>query len=162
MLITILCCLFLAVGGAVMVMATVRYHMLLAYYRQEVYEELGRGYYVNLALLYAFIFAFVVAVVDAFLRKAVLYHLFFSLAALLASVYVLFSVRAQSHAAVLLREKVLEAIRAFVYTIDTKDNAFKNHSKHVYDIVGLFYEVLPEYRYLLNREKLLDAAILHD
>ncbi|MDR1351757.1 MAG: HD domain-containing protein [Treponema sp.] len=162
MLITILCCLLLVSGGAVMAAATVKYHSLLAYYRQEIYEELGRGYYVNLSLLYIFVFGFIIAAVDAFLRNAALYHLFVSLAVLLASVYVLFSVRAQARTAALLREKVLEAIRAFVYTIDTKDHAFKNHSKHVYDIVSLFYEALPEYRCILNREKLLDAAILHD
>jgi HD-GYP domain-containing protein (c-di-GMP phosphodiesterase class II) len=162
MFITVVCFLLLVSGGAVMVMTTVKYHKLLVYYRQEIYEELGRDYYVNLVLLYVFIFAFIVAAVDVLLRKPGIYHLFFSLAILLMAVYVLFSVKAQSQAAVLLREKVLEAIRAFVYTIDTKDNAFKNHSKHVYDIVGLFYEVLPEYRYLLSREKLLDAAILHD
>jgi HD-GYP domain-containing protein (c-di-GMP phosphodiesterase class II) len=162
MFITILCFFLLVSGGAVMVMTTVKYHKLLVYYRQEVYEELDGDYYVNLVLLYVFVFAFIIAAVDALLREAGIYHLFFSLAILLAAVFVFFSVRAQAQAAVLLREKVLEAIRAFVYTIDTKDNAFKNHSKHVYDIVSLFYEVLPEYRYILNREKLLDAAILHD
>jgi putative nucleotidyltransferase with HDIG domain len=162
MLITILCFILLISGGVVIVVTTVNYHRLLVYYKQEVYEELGAGYYINLVLLYVFIFAFIIAAVDVLLRGAEIHYLFFTGAILLAAVYVLFSVKAQAHAAVLLREKVLEAIRAFVYTIDTKDNSFKNHSKHVYDIVSLFYEMLPEYKYVLNREKLLDAAILHD
>jgi HD-GYP domain-containing protein (c-di-GMP phosphodiesterase class II) len=62
----------------------------------------------------------------------------------------------------MLREKALEAIRAFVNTIDMKDYYFKGHSKEVYDIVNLFYDQLIDYHYILNREKLLDAAILHD
>jgi putative nucleotidyltransferase with HDIG domain len=162
MVITILSFILLVCGGVVVVVTAVKYHRLLVYYKQEVYEKLGASYYANLVLLYVFIFAFIIAAVDILLRKAEVYYLFFTLAIFLAAIYVLFSVRAQAHAAILLREKVLEAIRAFVYTIDTKDNAFKNHSKHVYDIISLFYEELPEYKYVLNREKLLDAAMLHD
>jgi HD-GYP domain-containing protein (c-di-GMP phosphodiesterase class II) len=154
--------LLFASGAGVLILAAFEYHKLLNYYRQEVYESLGKGYYVNLILLYMFIFGFTIASVDILLREVGIFHIFIALAFLLAAVYVLFSVRAQAHAAVLLREKVLEAIRAFVYSIDAKDNSFKNHSKHVYDIVDLFYKELPDYEHVLNREKLLDAAILHD
>jgi HD-GYP domain-containing protein (c-di-GMP phosphodiesterase class II) len=151
-----------ASGGAVMIYATVRYYRLLTYYQQQVYVSLGKNYQVNLTLLYLFVFGFILGAVDALLRTGSVFHCFTSLAFALAAVYILFSVRAQAHAAVLLRDKVLEAIRAFVHTIDQKDNAFKGHSQHVFDIVDLLFEELGDYHQVLNREKLLDAAILHD
>jgi HD-GYP domain-containing protein (c-di-GMP phosphodiesterase class II) len=153
---------FFVAGGAVMIYATFQYHTLLTYYKQQVYVSLGRYYQINLALLYLFIFAFILGAVDSILRPGSPFHCLASLAFALAAVYILFSVRAQARAAALLRDKVLEAIRAFVHTIDQKDNAFKGHSQHVFDIVSLFFEELEDYHQVLNREKLLDAAILHD
>jgi HD-GYP domain-containing protein (c-di-GMP phosphodiesterase class II) len=49
-----------------------------------------------------------------------------------------------------------------VNAIDLKGSSFKGHSQQVYDIVSLFYEELHDYWHVLNRKKLLDAAILHD
>jgi HD-GYP domain-containing protein (c-di-GMP phosphodiesterase class II) len=154
--------LFLLAGGGVTIWAAVDYQRLLDYYKEEFYESLRPDYQVNLFLLYVFIFGFAIASVDVFLRELTLVYVFVTLAFFLAAVYVLFSVKTQAHAAVMLREKVLEAIRAFVNTIDIKDFSFKGHSKQVYDIVNLFYRELTDYHHVLNREKLLDAAILHD
>ncbi|MDR2741228.1 MAG: HD domain-containing protein [Treponema sp.] len=145
-----------------MTLATLEYHKLLAYYRQEVYEVRHSGYVFNLLFFYIFIFGYIIAAVDVLLRDVDLRHVITVLAFLLGTVYLYFSVHIQKHTAIMLREKVLEAIRAFVNTIDLKGFSFKGHSQQVYAIVCLFYEELHDYRHVLNREKLLDAAILHD
>ncbi|MDR2516869.1 MAG: HD domain-containing protein [Spirochaetaceae bacterium] len=149
-------------GGIFMGAATAGYHQLLTYYRQQVYVSLGKNYRINITLLYVFVTGYILGAVDTLLRTGTFYHAVIALALALAALYTWFSMREQARAAVLLRGKVLEAIRAFVNTIDLKDNLFKGHSKHVYDIVNLFYEELEDYHEVLNREKLLDAAILHD
>jgi HD-GYP domain-containing protein (c-di-GMP phosphodiesterase class II) len=149
-------------GGAVMILTTLEDHKLLAYYRQEMYEARRAGYTVNLLFFYLFIFGFIIAAVDVLLRDIDLRGIFTTLAFLLGAVYLYFSVRTQQHASVILREKALEAIRAFVNTIDLKEFSFAGHSQQVYAVVDLFYEELGDYHHVLNREKLLDAAILHD
>jgi HD-GYP domain-containing protein (c-di-GMP phosphodiesterase class II) len=162
MLLKIAVFIILICGGSVMVLTTLEYHKLLAYYRQEVYESRRSGYTFNLLFFYLFIVGFIIGAVDVLLRDVDLRNVIAVLAFLLGAVYLYFSVRTQEHAAVMLREKVLEAIRTFVNTIDLKDCSFTGHSRQVYDVVRLFYEELRDYRHILNREKLLDAAILHD
>jgi HD-GYP domain-containing protein (c-di-GMP phosphodiesterase class II) len=162
MVLNILGFLWIAAGGVVMVMTSIEYHKLLKYYRQELYVSLRPGYTINLVLLYVFIAGFVLCGVDSILRDIGIIYVFGAFASLLGSVFIFFSVRNQAHAAVMFREKTLEAIRAFVTTIDLKEFHTEGHSRQVRDIVVLFYEHLVDYQYILNREKLLDAAILHD
>jgi HD-GYP domain-containing protein (c-di-GMP phosphodiesterase class II) len=115
-----------------------------------------------MALLCFFVVGFLVELVNIVLWEMDAAFVFIALIFLLASVYIFFSVETQSSAAVMLREKTLEAMRTFVDVIDLKDYSSKGHSKDVYDIVSLFYDQLPEYWHVLNKMKLLDAAILHD
>jgi HD-GYP domain-containing protein (c-di-GMP phosphodiesterase class II) len=145
-----------------MILTTLEYHKLLAYYRQEMYEARRAGYTVNLLFFYVFVFGFIIASVDVLLWDIDLRGVFITLAFLLGAVYLYFSVRTQQNATAILREKSLEAIRAFVNTIDLKAFSFAGHSQQVYAITSLFYEELRDYHHVLNREKLLDAAILHD
>jgi HD-GYP domain-containing protein (c-di-GMP phosphodiesterase class II) len=152
----------LTAGGIVMVMTAVEYYKLLKYYKQEIYEVLDSRFQVNLVFFYIFIFGFIVAEVDMVLRKIGVAYLAAILALFLGTVFMYFFVRTQARAAVMLREKALEAIQAFVNTIDQKEFYTKGHSKQVFDIVNIFYDQLDEYKHVLNREKLLDAAILHD
>jgi HD-GYP domain-containing protein (c-di-GMP phosphodiesterase class II) len=162
MAVTLGALVFTILGAAAMILAAVEYHKLLNYYKREVYAAFRTGYYLNLILLYVFIFGFVIALVDILLRRADIRQLLVSLAFFLSALYILFLIKNQASAAVMLREKTLEAIRAFVNTIDLKDFCTQGHSKQVYDIVNVFCDYLGSYRYVLNREKLLDAAILHD
>jgi HD-GYP domain-containing protein (c-di-GMP phosphodiesterase class II) len=149
-------------GGVFIVLSAVKYHKLLEYYKGGTYQSLRLGYTVNLVLLYFFIFVFLVELVDIFLREVDAAYVFSALIFLLVAVYIFFSVKTQADAAVMLREKTLEAMRAFVNAIDLKDYSSSGHSKHVYDVVSLFYERLYDYQPVLNKMKLLDAAILHD
>jgi HD-GYP domain-containing protein (c-di-GMP phosphodiesterase class II) len=162
MLFKIISLTLISAGGVIMALAAFRYHKLLEYYKQEVYHTMRSGHDINRILLYLFIFAFIMAGVDCMLRDTGVFYMMGALAFSLGALYVFFSVRAQASAAVMLREKSLEASRAFVNTIDLKEFHSQGHSKQVYDIVNLFYDELADYQQILNREKLLDAAILHD
>jgi HD-GYP domain-containing protein (c-di-GMP phosphodiesterase class II) len=149
-------------GGVFIVLSAVEYHKLFEYYKEETYQSLRLGYKVNLILLYFFVLVFLVEFVDVFLRDMDAAYAFSVLILLLVAIYIFFSVKTQAAAAVMLREKTLEAMRTFVNAIDLKDYSRSGHSKHVYDVVNLFYEKLDDYWHVLNKMKLLDAAILHD
>jgi HD-GYP domain-containing protein (c-di-GMP phosphodiesterase class II) len=154
--------LLFAAGGVVMVIAAVEYSRLVEYYRQEIYESLSVRFKVVRVLLFFFIFGFVAGVVDSILRGLDAFSLFTALVFFLMAVFIFFFVKIQAGAAVMLREKSLEAIRTFVRAIDLKEFYSKGHSRQVYDIVNLFFDQLIDYQHVLNRAKLLDAAILHD
>jgi HD-GYP domain-containing protein (c-di-GMP phosphodiesterase class II) len=145
-----------------MIIAVVEYQNLLDYYKQESYKTLRPGYRINLALLYLFAAGFFAALVDSILRGPDIFYTVLTVIFLLGALYVLLAVKNQTQVALMLREKALEATRAFVNVIDAKDFCTKAHSKHVYDIVNLFYEQLNDFQPVLNKMKLLDAAILHD
>ncbi|MFP3091325.1 HD domain-containing protein [Treponema sp. TIM-1] len=145
-----------------MIFAAVEYQKLLDYYKQESYRALRSGYRINLVLLYLFIGGFFTALVDSILREPDILYTILAVIFHLGAVYVLFTVRTQAQAALMLREKALEVTRAFVDAIDLKDFCTRAHSKHVYDIVGLFYDQLKEFKHVLNKGKLLDAALFHD
>jgi HD-GYP domain-containing protein (c-di-GMP phosphodiesterase class II) len=145
-----------------MIIAVVEYQKLLDYYKQESYRALRSGYRINLGLLYLFIGGFFTALVDSMLRDPDILYTILAFIFQLGALYVLFTVRSQAQAALMLREKALEVTRAFVDAIDLKDFCTRAHSKHVYDIVGLFYDQLQEFKHVLNKGKLLDAALLHD
>jgi HD-GYP domain-containing protein (c-di-GMP phosphodiesterase class II) len=145
-----------------MVFAAVEYHKLLEYFRQEAYRSLRVGYKLNLILLYVFIAGFILWAANLFLRDPGIAGIFISLFFFLISLYIFFAIRTQIQMAGMAREKALEAMLTFVNVIDLKEFYSKGHSKHVYDIVNLFYEYLTDYKYVLNKAKLLDAAILHD
>ncbi|MDR1948390.1 MAG: HD domain-containing protein [Spirochaetaceae bacterium] len=154
--------LLLAAGGVIMVIAAAEYSRLVEYYKQEIYESLDPRFSIIRILLYLFIFGFAAGAVNCILRKVDLFFVFAALVYFLGAGFIFFTLRIQAGAAVMLREKTLEAIRAFVKTIDLKEFYTKNHSREVYDIVCLFFDQLVDYRHVLNRAKLLDAAILHD
>jgi HD-GYP domain-containing protein (c-di-GMP phosphodiesterase class II) len=145
-----------------MVLATVGYHKLLNFYKQQSYQSLPGGYEVNLVLLYVFDFCYFAGLANVFLRTLLPVDIFIYLVFALGAIYIFFSAKSQSNAAMMLREKTLETMQTFVNTIDQKEFYSKNHSKHVYDIVNLYYDYLDEYHVLLNKVKLLDAAMLHD
>lgn len=162
MLLKIIAFMMVICGGAVMVLTALEYHKLLVYYRQEAYETRRPAYIFNLLFFYVFIFGYIIAAVDVLLRDVYPRHVFVLLAFMLSSLYLYFSVWTQKQTAVMFRGKILGAVRAFVNTIDLKGFSFKGNSRQVYDVVRLFYEELRDYRHVLNREKLLDTAILHD
>jgi HD-GYP domain-containing protein (c-di-GMP phosphodiesterase class II) len=142
-----------------MIIAVAEYQKLPGYYS---YRALQSGYRINLGLLYLFVGGLLTALADSILRNPDVLYTILAVIFHVGALYVLFTVRNQAQTALMLREKTLEAIRAFVDVIDLRDFCTRAHSKHVYDIVGLFYDQLKEFKHVLNREKLLDAALLHD
>lgn len=79
------------------------------------------------------------------------------------SFFIFSAVKSQIAMAARLRGKTLEVMRTFVNAIDMKDSYTKGHSEHIYKIVGLLHDKLPEeLRQRINKPKLQDAAMLHD
>jgi HD-GYP domain-containing protein (c-di-GMP phosphodiesterase class II) len=144
-----------------MFLTALRYRKLLEYYEEEIYFSLGRRYYALLILYSSFVVLFILGAVDNLLRDASVQHLLTCVGLLLAAITMFISVRGQTGAATMLRSKFMQAIGAFVDTIDQKDRLFCGHSRQVHDIVRVFLEYLDDYP-AINHERLLDAAILHD
>jgi HD-GYP domain-containing protein (c-di-GMP phosphodiesterase class II) len=145
-----------------MISSAASYHRFLEYFEQEAYQSLRTGYKINLILLYLFIAGFIAGAVNVLLRDTGIIDVFISLIFSLTSLYIFFALKAQVRMAGMSREKALEAMLTFVNVIDLKEFHSKGHSKNVYDIVNLFYDYLADYQGVLNKAKLLDAAILHD
>jgi HD-GYP domain-containing protein (c-di-GMP phosphodiesterase class II) len=162
MLFSIICFILILAGLLLMAAAIAGYHKLLEFYRQGTYQSLRPGYKINLGLLYFFLCAYILALADVFLRPIDLSQIIVALIFFLGALYVFFSVKTQAVAAHIFREKSLEVMRTFVNTIDLKDFSTEGHSRQVYEIVNLFYDHLDEYKPILNKMKLLDAAMLHD
>ncbi|MDL2220137.1 HD domain-containing protein [Eubacteriales bacterium OttesenSCG-928-N14] len=79
------------------------------------------------------------------------------------SIFVASLIRSQIALVDSLNEKAEEVMKAFVSSIEMKDRYTQGHSHHVYQIVEVFFDHLPEgMQEQLNRSKLLDAALLHD
>lgn len=159
--------LFFGLAGiTIITLATWRFIKLIKQTRAAAYHEKkgsSRSEVVPLALMYCFIAAFTVSIADTVLGPAtrmstVMLSVFFCVALFIHS-----TVNSQIAITMLLREKNMEIMKTFVNTIDLKDSYTKGHSEHVYDLVNLIYEHLPEkLRAPLNKPKLLDAAMLHD
>jgi HD-GYP domain-containing protein (c-di-GMP phosphodiesterase class II) len=152
----------ISAGGFVMVLAALAYDKLLEYYKQESYQALPSGWIANSILFYFFITGFVLGMTYVLINEISLMFTLTSVLFLFFSVYAYSMVKSQATIALMFRNKMLEAIRAFVDTIDLKDYVSRGHSRQVYDIVNLLCDQLQDHRQVLNRTKLLDAAILHD
>ncbi len=158
--------LLIATGTVIMLFATIRYHRMLLEFRKELYQmQKMRRMPQNFALvlLYIFIMGYLMATVDSIRNAAQPIYMLMGIIFFLGAVFVCLVVRIQGKMADLLRGKTLEVMSAFVNAIDMKDAYTRGHSQHVYHIVQLFYEYLDDsYKHMLNRAKLLDAAMLHD
>lgn len=162
----IICFVLIATGGLVMVISTVRYHRFIRFSREESYGEPrgGRGLRVVAQLtMVFFIIGFVVGATDVARREVEPIYLFVGFVFFIGSLFIAALVQNQISMAASLRTKTLEVMRTFVNSIEMKDEYTKGHSRHVYQIVRLFYQYLPaKTRAAINEPKLLDAALLHD
>jgi HD-GYP domain-containing protein (c-di-GMP phosphodiesterase class II) len=162
MLYSVVAFFVIAAGSTIVVLSTIRYYKLLEYYKEESYQTLQASWTVNLVLFYIFILGFILGGLYVLFNEVTKSYVFIALIFLVISVYIYFTVKNQVNAGFMLKNKILEAIKTFVDIIDQKDFTSSGHSRQVYDIVGLFYEELDDYKKVLNKVKLLDAAILHD
>ena len=153
-------------GAGIMVSTTMRYRKLLKYNAEEAYDSHRTSWVspvIPLTMMYIFIFGFFVGMADNLMRQVEPIYLFVSFIFFLGAVFINASVVTQTDMATMLRNKSMEVMRTFVNAIDMKDSYTKGHSQHVYQIVDLFYEALPEQmQHKIKKPKLLDAALLHD
>lgn len=153
-------------GFTVMVLATYRFTKLLKHSRAATYHtQKGnpRAEFFSLVLMYSFIAAFALGIVNTMINPATSISTLVLAIFFFGAIFIHSTVNSQISMTMLLRDKNMEIMKTFVNAIDLKDSYTKGHSEHVYDLVGLIYEYLPEhYRERLNKPKLLDAAMLHD
>lgn len=154
-------------GLVIISIATVRYHKLVRSNLQEDdYANLEfkrKSQLLSLALTYLFIFGFIVGFIDTLVRDVEPIYTFVVVVFFCGAIFIYASVSSQASMAALLRQKTMEVMKTFVNAIDMKDSYTKGHSEHVYNLVRLLYDKLPEgKRHKINRTKLLDAAMLHD
>ncbi len=162
----VICFLCTILGAIIMTRATYKYYKLVKYLRAESYQSLKTSKSLQDMLLAAMIFFIVgyfVGAFDIYLRDVEPIFLFVVVVFFVGGLFVAAMIDAQTKMAVGLRGKTMEVMKTLVNTIEMKDPYTKGHSQHVYDIVELFHEALPEEcREKLNKPKLLDAALLHD
>ncbi len=167
MLLRVINLLLISTGMLIMVLATIRYHKLLRYNRQSIYDAHKNGdrsHWPITALMYLFIFGFVVGLADTLLSTALApIYTFIAAIFFFGAGFIYVSVNAQISMNLLLRQKNVEIMKTFVNAIDLKDAYTKGHSEHVYHLVQLLCEQLPDDLLAgINMPKLLDAAMLHD
>lgn len=157
---------FGSAGLTIMLLATYRYHTLIQYNRQATYQTQKanrRAEYRALALMYFFVAGFVVSLLTTLSGQNGSGYTFGLTIFFFGSIFIHSTISSQISMTMLLREKNMETMKTFVNAIDLKDSYTKGHSEHVYDLVALIYNYLPEnVRQKINKPKLLDAAILHD
>lgn len=158
---------FLCVAGLiVMSLATWRFHKLIDHDREASYNSARANFYaryLSLAMMYLFLGGFVFSIAHIFQRPASTVFTLFMAVFFLGAVFINASTISQIKMTKLLRLKNMEIMKTFVNAIDLKDSYTMGHSEHVYDLVNLLYEYLPDHhRERLNKAKLLDAAMLHD
>ena len=162
----IICFILIFTGGVVTLVSAVRYRKMIRFYQDESYYETTGSQTIQLLSqlsLVFFLFGFVVGLVDVIRRDVEPIYLFIGFVFFIGGLYIDLMTRAQISMTTSLRKKTFEVLRAFINTIELKDCYTKSHSLHVYQIVGLIYEALPQaMRRDINLPKLLDASMLHD
>ncbi len=160
-----LCFLCTIFGAAIMAVATYKFYKLVQFTNAEAYQShttktLQR---VLLVMMFFFFTGYFVGAYDIFRREVEPIYLFVSVVFFVGGLFVATMIGVQTKMAASLRDKTMEVMKTLVNSIEMKDRYTKGHSQHVYRIVELFHEALPdEYRDRLSTSKLFDAALLHD
>lgn len=154
----------ISISIVLMIFTVYRYQNLLTHFHQETYSrERPKVVLLPLVLLYIFVGGLFVGLFDLLTRNVEPIYNFVAVIFCLGTVFILLAVESQRNMAIMLRNKSTEVMITFINAIDMKDTYTKGHSEHVYRIVDAFYNVLSDdYRSLINKPKLLDAAMLHD
>ncbi len=160
------CGILTGLGLVVMFCNTVSYARLIRSIRRESYAaHLTSGAAVHSSLIFMVIFliGYVVGTVDLFIHQVEPMYMFVAVIFFLGSLYLALLLRVQRNMLKSLRDKNAELMTSYVNSIEMKDMYTKGHSRHVCQVVALFYDYLPQdLQDRLNRPKLLDAALLHD
>ncbi len=153
-------------GGVLAFRSLFEYHRLVRDTREETYALRSVDRRVDricIAMLYLFAVGYIVGALDVLLRDVEPIFLFVAVIFFFGGVFLKTTLSLQSAMADALRAKTMEVMKTFINAIELKDAYTRGHSRHVYDIAGLFCDALdPEIRCGLNRSRLLDAALLHD
>ena len=159
--------LLIALGSIFMFLSIIGFHRLMKRCRDETYKvDAGKKKIVYLAclcMMYAFLLGYAVVAgvvsMEAFQPIYFVVALIFFFGAIFvgAMVYALWIMNAS------LSKKNIELMELLVTSIEMKDLYTKGHSRHVCDVVELFYEYLPhKLRARISPAKVRDAALLHD
>ncbi|MDL2330403.1 HD domain-containing protein [Odoribacter sp. OttesenSCG-928-A06] len=155
-----------SIGGLSMGIATYRYHRVVNNLKQATYNNSTMNFTqrnISLVLIYSFIIGYLITITNTITHELNPMYTLTLAILFIGSFLLFFIVNNLRNMEKVLKIKNMEVMKTFVNNIELKDSYTKGHSKHVYDIVRVFYNYLNDsYKKQLNKPKLMDAAMLHD
>lgn len=149
-----------------MVAVIVRYAQMIRQINAESYQlniVTRRMQILALISLAFFVAGFIAGGADIVRRPVEPIYLLVVMVFFVGAIFIYVMVDTQRRMAQSLRQKNMEIMRAFVNSIEMKDDYTQGHSQHVFRLVGVFAQALPrDIRAQIKVPRLLDAALLHD
>ena len=153
-------------GTIVLVLSIKKYYKMITTAKEEEYPSQTSSVKIgmfSLVLMFIFLAGFSVGLIDMLTREVEPIYTFVTLIFFLGSIFIYSIINTEFIMLGQLREKTLEIMKTFVNSIEMKDEYTRGHSRHVYDIVAVFYDHFDTaVKEVTNKTKLLDAALLHD
>lgn len=157
----------IVLGSILMFMSIISFHRLMKRCKDETYkidaQKKNIVYLSCLLMMYAFLVGYGVV---AYLVSTGVFQPVYLIVALIfffGAIFVAMMVYALWIMNDSLSKKNVELMELLVTSIEMKDTYTKGHSKHVCDVVELFFNHLPhKLRSGISRAKVRDAALLHD
>ncbi|MDR2939229.1 MAG: HD domain-containing protein [Clostridiales bacterium] len=163
---TNLCLALVLIGAIIMGCSILDYYRVLEYMKKQAYEKKIFNNKIYIASFIMMVFFFIGYIFTGFVIKNSEFHfdqLLISLIFFFGAIFVLCMVTVQWTMAKTISNKTTELIQSMIYSVEAKDLYTKGHSEHVFKLVVLFYNYLPQdIKSNINYTKLSDAALLHD
>ena len=143
------------------------FHMLIKSCREEAYKTESSKriniFYASLVMMYSFLTGYISVLFMVFNSPFEIVYFIVALIFFFGAIFVGTMVFALWCLKNGLFQRNTELMNLLVTSIEMKDLYTKGHSRHVCDVVDLFYEQLPQARReKISRAKIHDAALLHD
>ena len=159
--------ILIILGSIIMLSSIVSFHKLIRKSRENAYKTETKKkhwvFFTCLSMMYSFLAGYGAVLFFVFRSEFQLVYFIVALIFFFGAVFVGTMVHALWFMNLSLSKKNSELMDLLVTSIEMKDLYTKGHSRHVCDIVELFFDFLPqEYKACLSKAKMRDAALLHD
>lgn len=154
------------IGTVILGQSAICYYNVIVYMKTQLYPK-----NVFIKWIYSISFATVIYLFAGYIFIAIKFttdvpdydFLFISSMLLFEAIYILFMVNIQQKLIKTINDMAFDTIQSMIYSIEAKDFYTRGHSEHVYELVNLFYNYLPnDIKSKINLKNLKNAALLHD